>query len=602
MKGILCLAVISLLMASSCHRSSPYETLGGQDSLFSEIYALRDAHPGQALSLFAPIADTLDEPHLYQRSKFLFYEFQILKTELAYKNFQIIDTEGLVLDACLFYDSLLDHSREMRKDAFIQYQSARAHYYKAVVLEGNEMLHVEAFSDYLRSLWIMDGLTKKRRVFVSQTDNLEYEHFTGLIYDRLAWFLYNHDVWDLSLECLDNSNTSFAKEGWLEGIASNYDLMGDVMLAQDDREGAVKFYRWSDSINNILGADNLYENFNRLIHKGIALSAAGDKEAAKTTLLTALNDTLPVWMTRRAHFGLGYIYYDQAVYDSSLLHFELGYPLLPRQTAKTYARIIQLANRLGDSIKAGRYGDLLADVYFNQVRQSGHRTRMVTLVENYKAEAKEVHNRDILYFILLFVGVLAFIILIDTLYIQWRKRKHKKEIAQHERIRADLEDEISTVRDEAIRKDGKIKELEDELEKVITNPDFYKLPLEDKLATLYKMPISKRVRKVLDANVKAGVSYPELVLSDNQMNMLVNAVDAVFPKFSVKLIERYPRLKRSDVVYCCMYILGITEIQAAALTGKTYQAVWKRSLKLHNIFDNKADLQFVLHDMLRDWK
>ena len=106
----------------------------------------------------------------------------------------------------------------------------------------------------------------------------------------------------------------------------------------------------------------------------------------------------------------------------------------------------------------------------------------------------------------------------------------------------------------------------------------------------------------MDANVKAGVSYPELVLSDNQMNMLVNAVDAVFPKFSVKLIERYPRLKRSDVVYCCMYVLGITEIQAAALTGKTYQAVWKRSLKLHSIFDNKADLQFVLHDMLRNWK
>lgn len=602
MKGILFLAVVSLLMASSCHRLSSYETLGGHNPLFSEIYALRDSHPEQALSLLGPLADTLDEFQLYQRSEFLFYEFQLLKMELAYKNFLPIDNSSSVLDACLFYDSLLDHSRIMRKDAFIQYQCARAHYYRAVALEGNDMLHVEAFTDYLRSLWIMDGVTKKRRAFAPRSDNLEYEHFTGLIYDRLAWFLYNHDVWDLSLECLDNSNTSFAKEGWLEGIASNYDLMGDVMLAQEDREGAVKFYRWSDSINNILAVDNLYKNFNRLIHKGIALSTAGDKEAAKTTLLTALSDTLPAWMTRRAHFGLGYIYYDQAVYDSSLLHFELGYPLLPRQTAKTYAHIIQLANKLGDSVKAGRYGDLLADVYFDQVRQSGQRTRMVTLVENFKAEAKEVRNKDILIFILLVVGVLAFIILVDTLYIQWRKRKHKKEIAQHERIQADLEDEISTVKDEAIRKDGKIKELEVELEKVITNPDFYKLPLEDKLATLYEMPISKRVRKVMGANVKAGVAYPELVLSDNQMNMLVNAVDAVFPKFSVKLIERYPRLKRSDVVYCCMYILGITEIQAAALTGKTYQAVWKRSLKLHDIFDNKADLQFILHDMLRDWR
>ena len=48
--------------------------------------------------------------------------------------------------------------------------------------------------------------------------------------------------------------------------------------------------------------------------------------------------------------------------------------------------------------------------------------------------------------------------------------------------------------------------------------------------------------------MKAFASYPELVLSDNHLTMLVNAVDAVFPKFSVRIIERYPRLKRSDVM------------------------------------------------------
>jgi hypothetical protein len=84
--------------------------------------------------------------------------------------------------------------------------------------------------------------------------------------------------------------------------------------------------------------------------------------------------------------------------------------------------------------------------------------------------------------------------------------------------------------------------------------------------------------------------------------MLVNAVDAVFPKFSVRIIEMFPRLKRSDVVYCCLYILGITEVQAAALTGKTYQAVWTRSLKMHEIFNNKSSLQLVLHSYLKDWK
>ena len=115
------------------------------------------------------------------------------------------------------------------------------------------------------------------------------------------------------------------------------------------------------------------------------------------------------------------------------------------------------------------------------------------------------------------------------------------------------------------------------------------------------MPVCKRILKIKQSNVKAFSSYPEMVLSDNQLTMLVNAVDAVFPKFSVRIIEMFPRLKRSDVVYCCLYVLGITEVQAAALTGKTYQAVWTRSLKMHEIFDNKSSLQLILHGFLKDW-
>lgn len=175
------------------------------------------------------------------------------------------------------------------------------------------------------------------------------------------------------------------------------------------------------------------------------------------------------------------------------------------------------------------------------------------------------------------------------------------EIEAREKIQATLEDEIVMTKKESLRKEEKIKSLETKLEKVISNPDFQKLPFDRKMETLIEMPICKRVRRVMDANVKASSSYPELVLSENQLTMLVNAVDAVFPKFSVRIIEKFPRMKRSDVVYCCMYILGVTEVQAAALTGKTYQAVWTRSVKLHEIFDNKSNLQLVLHGFLKDW-
>jgi hypothetical protein len=152
------------------------------------------------------------------------------------------------------------------------------------------------------------------------------------------------------------------------------------------------------------------------------------------------------------------------------------------------------------------------------------------------------------------------------------------------------------------QKEERITALQKELKSALANPDFQKLPLNEKLEVLMQMPMSKRALKVLEYNAKAGVSYPELVMSENQLGQLITTVDAVFPKFSVKMIERYPRLKRSDIMYCCLYLLGLNEIQAAILTGKTYQAVWKRSTKLQDIFDTKSSLQFVLRNIIKDWK
>jgi hypothetical protein len=243
---------------------------------------------------------------------------------------------------------------------------------------------------------------------------------------------------------------------------------------------------------------------------------------------------------------------------------------------------------------------MLADYNLNQMRQNGQKTRLVSLFENHKADSRDVRRQDLFCFLLLLALLLALIIVVDTVFIQRRKRRHKREIERHEKIKASLENEIETTRRAARRKEEEVRALEAKLQKVINNPGFQDLPFDKKMETLHEMPICKRVCMVKEANVKAGSSYPELVLSDKQMTNLVNALNAVFPKFSVKLMEKYPRMKWSDMVYCCMYVLGVSEVQAAALTGKTYQAVWTRSLKLHEIFDNKSNLQLFLHDFLKD--
>ncbi|MBQ8958987.1 MAG: hypothetical protein IJ057_10925 [Bacteroidales bacterium] len=571
------------------------------DSTFAKVYALRKAHPDSALVLFNEIADSMDELALDQQSRFQYYEYQLLKAELNRRNFHPMGNDSLVFQACAFYDSAFSQIPSLMRNEALVFQYAHACYLKAVIEEMSEDLHAQSFSDYLRALWLMDGLNKTRRIFASRSDNKEYQYYTGLIYDRLAWFLYNHDSWSMAIECLNQSNAFLSMSDNQAGIALNLHLMGDVMLAQENRDSAAYYYERSDSIYALLQTETPYRRFTGMLHHALEMSNVGDKEEAKELLLNSINDTERPWMARKAHFGLAYIYYDLQEYDSALYHYELCHPLLPRQTIKSYSRIVQIANQLGDYEKAAYYGGLLAEYYTNQVRQGELRTQIIAMYDEFKEKTKDERDRDVFLFVVAIIVLLAAIIVLDSIFIQHHKRRRRRDREAHEKIKATLEDEIESIKQASRNRDAKIKDLETQLNKVVSHPDFQKLPFDQKMETLGEMPICKRVRTVMDANVKAFSSYPELVLSENQFTMLVNAVDTVFPKFSVRIIEMYPRLKRSDVMYCCLYILGITEVQAAALTGKTYQAVWSRSLKLHEIFGSKSNLQLVLHGFLKDW-
>lgn len=601
MRRWLSIAAFLLVVMASCHKTIEYPTLLQSYPELESVYALSEDHADSAFVLFNAFDSLVDEMALRQQSTFLYAEYQILKAEMRYKNFLPITNDSQVEEAFGFYDSIFSDQRLLRFNKALAFQYARACYYRAAMLQGQEELQVVSFSEYLKSLWIMDGLCYRRRVYPPTKPPLEYVHFTGLIYDRLAWYLYNHDAWDAAQDALEMSNECFKYENDLEGMASNFSLMGDMELAQEDRVGAVDYYKKADSLYDLLHQDDILFDFMAMSHQSLMMTVQGERGQAKELLCKGLQAIEVPWMARQFHLGLGFIYYDEQIYDSSLYHYERSYPLLPRQTAKAYSRIIMLANQMGDSVKAARYGQLLAEYQNDQVPQGRQRMQMLTLYEHHKDESKDMRNKDVLFFILLIISVLIFVVLIDSFFIQRRKNRHRREVEQHNQIKATLEDEIEMTRKEARRKEEEVRALEKRIERMVSNPDFHQLPFDKKLDTLYEMPISKRVRKVLDANVKAFSSYPELVLSENQTSMLINAVDSVFPKFSVKIIEMYPRLKRSDVIYCCFYILGITEVQAAALMGKSYQAVWTRSLKLHEIFDNKADLQFVLHDLLKSW-
>ena len=600
-KTIFCSFFFFLLLASSCKNNPESDTLASRWPVFGDIYALKDDNPDSALKLLLPIADTMDMYTLGQRYPYQLAEYQILDAEIKYKNYLFTKREDHVMEAFHFYDSVMPGRKYSRFRQVLSFQKARAYYFKAVVEERKLNQPLESFADYLNSLWIMEGLLGDRSFFLKAKGGRDYHHFTALIYDRLAWFLYNYDAWDAALECLEKSSKYFKSDGNMKGVASNIELMGDVMLAQGDKVNSMYYYKKADSIHERLNTSNIYQNYSSVIHRALDLYNAGQFEASSALLYHTLRKAQNTWLERQIRFSLGYFYLEKQSYDSALFNYERSFPLLPRQTLKSYSRIVQLANALGDTVKAGYYGELLADAYLIQFARSKDRAKMDSMLDSYKVESRNSKNRDLFLFISCCVLLLITLLFFVSFVLVQRKRRHKKEIAARERIQATLEDEIESVKSVSQQKEETIKALQSKLDRVISNPDFQKLPFDKKLDALYEMPICKRILKVKQSNVKAFSSYPEMVLSDNQLTMLVNAVDAVFPKFSVRIIEMFPRLKRSDVVYCCLYVLGITEVQAAALTGKTYQAVWTRSLKMHEIFDNKSSLQLILHGFLKDW-
>ena len=313
-----------LLTMVGCRRRPPMETLSDTMPDFVEVYALKDSQPDSAMRLMKDIAARLDESELRQRSPFLYNEYQVLKTELRYKTYHFVRDDTLTVKAFAFYDSLVMTARAEHEEALF-YQFTRALYYKAVV-EGFQGKKTESFADFLRALGAIDGLAGHRRAFPLRHPIQEYEHFAALTYERLAEFFYNYDEWDEALECLTMSNECFELEDCREGLASNYELMGDVMLAQGDRYASIDYYEKSDSIYQLLGIHSRHLFYSKTLHDGLKLYNEGKTEECNALLNSSLQQSKENCIfARRLHFVMGYFHFLEQDYDSALYHYERSF-------------------------------------------------------------------------------------------------------------------------------------------------------------------------------------------------------------------------------------------------------------------------------------
>ena len=90
--------------------------------------------------------------------------------------------------------------------------------------------------------------------------------------------------------------------------------------------------------------------------------------------------------------------------------------------------------------------------------------------------------------------------------------------------------------------------------------------------------------------------YKDFALDKTQVLALHDAVDRHFIGYTTRLKKTYSQLTNSDLNYCCLYLLGLTDADIAALLQKAYPTVSQRSRKLKAVLGSETSLPDTLRN------
>ena len=88
--------------------------------------------------------------------------------------------------------------------------------------------------------------------------------------------------------------------------------------------------------------------------------------------------------------------------------------------------------------------------------------------------------------------------------------------------------------------------------------------------------------------------YKDFALSKEQLVALHSAANRHFNHFTERLAQAYPDLTKNDLDYCCLYLLGLTDADIAALMQRAYNTVNERNSKLRRIVGCKSTISVTL--------
>ena len=607
MKRFVYILVLACLMAA-CTPSVETRFIASPNDVFPHrqlqaIDSLMWRQPDSALAVMldfaaSPQADSLDE--------FDGHYCQVLISELLFKNYCEQTNRAELLEAVGYFDSIVGADEAdgrkadargaslWERDAFLD---ARAHYINGVGFYEQGSV-VEACAEYLKALEVMEERFEEKELVGLKAQ------FTALAFNRLFDLFSAQYMSEPALLCAHKALAFFRKASFSAyNIPNVMYWIGVQYAVMDETDSAEYYYAQALTLlpdTNNLCCRNLCSSIaleNYLCHQQTANALQTLKRMA------AEADDEDERLTR--YFAIGDIYYREGLNDSALRYLQ---PVFDNKAdlgirLEIADHLSKIYGNLGEHEQEDAYIRFMAQYKDTDAENKSEASKLSTLFQDYvnrkqqrQAEAEQKSAQKIAAKRTLAVAVSAALVVLAVLVWVLKKRS-KKRLAASEQ---ELEAERQTHRIEQAAISGRLKRSNQELRELKEQMKQMEVVAAkaETTASFAEEPICRLIlERVKDGQFKSKVDYKiyeDSALDKQQFLDLRLAADRHFNQFTVRLMQAYPKLTNSDLDYCCLYLLGLSDADVSALMQRAYNTVIERNGKIRKIFGSENALPATL--------
>ena len=533
----------------------------------------------------------------------------LLLAEMLYKNDYAQTNRRELRQALSYFDSLAhtlnghpsphrliaggDPLSPTRNDNLF-FLDARAHYINGVGYYEHDSL-VDACKEYLKALEVMEEHFEEKELVGNKAQ------FMALAYTRLTVLfsdLYLHEqaiyFGKGSLHYYNKYEASPMHIAWiLDEIGLHYDIL-------ENYDSAHYYYNQGLMI---------LPDTNSLTYRDIAthlscLSYKGGGEATKS--LSQLGVLINIAIGDKEYYSrcltIGEIFYQEKQYDSAWPYFNIVFDFTQSEESKRLSaeRLIEICKAQGKEHETSEYVDFLIPFANQEEIKSTVKSQLSELYKSYnQLRLEQLHRQEKKENLKWTLGiVIGFFIVLLVIVILYRKNKRKRHLLE---IQIKEEQLTHTIQQKSLS--GRLKQKNQEMRKLqdqIKQQNDWSVGTESALS-FNEEPVCRLImERVKEGQFKSQMDctlYKSYALTKEQIMALQEAVNRHFVGFTARLKKAYPQLTDSDLNYCSLYMLGLTDADIAALMQKAYPTVSQRSRKLKTIFGSKTSLPITLQNI-----